>query len=219
MGRLTITFDNGPEAAVTHHCLDVLARHDVKTTFFAVGRLLEDADNMAAIRRAHAEGHWIGNHSYTHARSLGSEERSLFDDEVTRAQDLIGDLAHPDKLFRPFFNAGVLDHRIFKRSDLQRLQDERYTCVFYNALSGDWADGIHWVRRAMAYVNNRPWTMLILHDIRGYPDGYVTHAMDSLDEFLVRVRDEGHEVLQDFDPAQVPMLRGEMRHPLDHLAN
>jgi peptidoglycan-N-acetylglucosamine deacetylase len=219
MTRVTITFDNGPEAAITHHCLDVLAKHDIKTTFFAVGRKLLDKDNRDALVRAKSEGHWIGNHSYSHARSLGSEDDSLFDEEVTKAQELIGDLAGEEKLFRPFFNAGVMDDRIFKKSDLGRLAEENYTCVLYDTLTGDWGDGEVWVSRAMAMLPRRDWSTLILHDIVGYPDGYRTGSMKRLDEFLIRVNDAGIEVVQEFDPTHVTMRRGQIIYPMDHLAN
>lgn len=219
MRKVTITFDNGPEAEITHHCLDVLGKHGVKTTFFAVGHKLEDPANRDALVRAKGEGHWIGNHSYSHARSLGSGEGSLFDDEVLRAQDLIGDLAGDEKLFRPFFNAGVMDRRIFKKSDIARLAEERYTCVFYDTLSGDWGDGEVWVNRALAMLQRRPWSTLILHDIVGYPDGYRTGSMKRLDEFLIRLREAEVEIVQDFDPEQVTMRRGEILKPMDHLAN
>lgn len=219
MTKVTITFDNGPEATITHHCLDVLAKHGVKTTFFAVGHKLENIDNRNALVRAKSEGHWIGNHSYSHARSLGSSSGSLFDEEVLRAQDLIGDLAGDEKLFRPFFNAGVMDTRIFKKSDIQRLADEQYTCVFYDTLSGDWGDGQVWVTNAMAMLMRREWSSLILHDIVGYPDGYRTGSMKRLDEFLIRLKDAGIEVVQDFDPAHVTMRKGQQLQSMDHLAN
>lgn len=219
MKRVTITFDNGPEAAVTHHCLDVLGKHDVKVSFFAIGRKLEKKENRDALVRAKAEGHWIGNHSYSHARSLGSGSESLFDDEVLRAQDLIGDLAGDEKLFRPFFNAGVMDDRIFKKSDIDRLREAEYTCVFYDTLSGDWGDGEVWVNRALALLARRDWSTLILHDIVGYPDGYRTGSMRRLDEFLIRLKDMELEVVQEFDPRQVTMRRGELLQPMDHLAN
>lgn len=219
MRKVTITFDNGPEAAITHHCLDVLGKHGVKTTFFAVGHKLEDPENRAALVRAKAEGHWIGNHSYSHARSLGSGGASLFDEEVERAQEMLGDLSEEDKLFRPFFNAGVMDDRIFKKSDIDRLAKGGYTCVFYDTLSGDWGDGEVWVNRALAMLERREWSTLILHDIVGYPDGYRTGSMKRLDEFLVRLKDTDTEIVQDFDPEHVTMRRGELLKPMDHLAN
>ena len=219
MKRVTITFDNGPEAEITHHCLDVLLKHGIKTTFFAVGHKLENTENRDALIRAKAEGHWIGNHSYSHARSLGSADRSLFDEEVLRAQDLIGDLAGDEKLFRPFFNAGVMDNRIFKKGDIARLAALDYTVVFYDTLSGDWGDGEVWVNRALAMLERRDWSSLILHDIVGYPDGYRTDSMKRLDEFLVRLKDNGIEPVQEFDPAHVTMRRGEILQSMDHLAN
>jgi peptidoglycan/xylan/chitin deacetylase (PgdA/CDA1 family) len=220
MSKVTITFDNGPEASVTHHCLDVLGKYGIKTTFFAIGMKLRDKDNYNALVRAHAEGHWIGNHSYTHGRSLGSDpSRSLFDEEVTQAQELIGDLSHPDKLFRPFFNAGVLDNRLFRLSDIERLKQEKYTCVFYDTLCGDWGDGEVWVSRALASIGRKPWSSLILHDIIGYPDGYRTNSMRRLEEFIIRARGDGHELVQEFAPEHVPMLRGEMTLPMDSWTN
>lgn len=219
MTKVTITFDNGPEAVVTHHCLDVLAKHGVKTTFFAVGCKLEDPANRAALVRAKHEGHWIGNHSYSHSRSLGSAEGSLFEEEVLRAQDLIGDLAGDEKLFRPFFNAGVMNNRIFKTSDIRRLAEEKYTCVFYDTLTGDWGDGEIWVPNALAMLQRRGWSSLILHDIVGYPDGYRTGSMKRLDEFLQRVKDLGIDIVQEFDPAHVTMRKGEQLQPMEHLAN
>lgn len=219
MSKVTITFDNGPEAVITNHCLDVLAKHGIKTTFFAIGMLLRDEANREALVRAKSEGHWIGNHSYTHSRALGSQETSIFDEEVTQAQDLIGDLAHPDKLFRPFFNAGVVDNRLFKNSDVERLQRERYTCVFYDTLCGDWGDGEVWVSRALASIGRKPWTTIILHDITGYPLGYRTNSMKRLDEFLYRAQEEGHELVQEFDPEHIAMHRGEIKKTFNHMAN
>jgi peptidoglycan-N-acetylglucosamine deacetylase len=219
MARVTLTFDNGPEAAITNHCLDVLAKHGLKTTFFAIGKKLHDPANREALARAKAEGHWIGNHSYTHSRSLGSESQSLFDVEVEQAQELLGDLAHPDKLFRPFFNAGVLDNRLFKKSDIGRLEAGKYTVVMYDTLCGDWGDGEVWVNRALASISRKPWCTLILHDIVGYPDGYRTNSMRRLDEFFIRAKEAGHEIIQEFDPAMVYVDRGATRVALEPFAN
>ena len=72
MFDVTLTFDNGPEPSVTPRVLDVLARRGVRTTFFVIGNKLLTRDARACTERAHAEGHWIGNHTWTHSRPLGS---------------------------------------------------------------------------------------------------------------------------------------------------
>ncbi len=220
MAKVTITFDNGPEPAITHHVLDVLARHGVKSSFFVIGRKMESAEGRAAVARAKDDGHWIGNHSYTHSISLGdSDDPALYDAEVTRSQEIIGALAHPDRLFRPFCNAGVMDSRVFKRGHIERLAEDGYTCVMFNAVTRDWEDREGWVARAMAEIESRPWTTLVLHDIAGWPDGTETGAMQRLEEFLGLLQAGGHEIVQQLDPACVPMRLGEIKRSLDHLAN
>jgi peptidoglycan/xylan/chitin deacetylase (PgdA/CDA1 family) len=63
--RVALTFDDGPHAETTPQILDALAAHGARATFFVIGRYL---DSHAAIaRRALAEGHELGNHSWTHS--------------------------------------------------------------------------------------------------------------------------------------------------------
>ena len=220
MAKMTLTFDNGPEPAVTHHVLDTLAAHGVKTTFFVIGKKLATAEGRAAVERAHGEGHWIGNHSYSHAFSLGdSDDPAAFDDEVTRTQELIGPLVHPDRYFRPFCNAGIIDDRVFKRAHLDRLVEGGYTCVMFDAVTRDWEDADGWIDRGLAALAERPWTNLILHDIVGYPDGTIVHAMRHLDRFLDLVAEQGHEIVQEFEPRTLPIMRGVTTQSLTHLCN
>jgi peptidoglycan/xylan/chitin deacetylase (PgdA/CDA1 family) len=68
---LTLTFDNGPEPETTRFILDVLARRSIPTTFFVVGNKLSTSEGRELARRAHEEGHWIGNHTWSHSVPLG----------------------------------------------------------------------------------------------------------------------------------------------------
>ena len=220
MAKVTITFDNGPEPQITHNVLDVLARHDIKTSFYVIGHKLENEEGRTAALRAKSEGHWIGNHSYSHSVSLGaSDDPHIYDIEVTKSQEIIGDLSHPDRLFRPFCNAGIIDHRVFKRDHISRLAEDGYTCVMFNAVTGDWADREGWLARGIAEIESRPWTTLVLHDIAGWPDGTQTGSMERLDEFISLVRDSGHEIVQELDPDCIPMRCGELIKSMDDLVN
>lgn len=62
---MALTFDDGPSAQITPGILDILNEQQVKATFFCIGRNIEG--NEALIKRMHAEGHTIGNHSDSHA--------------------------------------------------------------------------------------------------------------------------------------------------------
>lgn len=61
---VALTFDDGPNDPYTSEVLDVLARYKVKATFFVIGRNVELYPETA--RRILAEGHVLGNHSYSH---------------------------------------------------------------------------------------------------------------------------------------------------------
>ena len=70
MGRITLTFDNGPNEEITPDVVAVLARHDVKASFFVIGEKLRKPELRRQAERAHDAGHWIGNHSMTHTTPL-----------------------------------------------------------------------------------------------------------------------------------------------------
>ncbi len=62
--QVAITFDDGPDSEWTPRILDVLRDHNVKATFFVIG--LEAQKFPSIVQRMYAEGHEIGNHTFTH---------------------------------------------------------------------------------------------------------------------------------------------------------
>ena len=63
-GHVLLTFDDGPTRDVTPAVLDTLAAKGAKATFFVTGEHVRD--NPDLVRRAIAEGHRVGNHSWDH---------------------------------------------------------------------------------------------------------------------------------------------------------
>lgn len=72
---VAMTFDDGPHPTNTPRLLDVLRQRNIKATFYVIGRNVDMYPQIA--RRIVAEGHEIGNHTYTH-RNL----KTLSDGEV-----------------------------------------------------------------------------------------------------------------------------------------
>ncbi len=62
---VALTFDDGP-SLWTDPILDSLKKHQVRATFFLLGKNVERHPEIA--RRIQEEGHVIGYHSYSHAR-------------------------------------------------------------------------------------------------------------------------------------------------------
>ena len=200
MTIITLTFDNGPEPEVTPQVLETLRRHDIRATFFVVGAKLRERRHLA--QRAHAEGHWIGNHTYSHRVPLGmSAAPGDARAEIERTETLIGDLAHARRLFRPFGGGGLLDQRLLNDEALRYLQDNAYTCVLWNVIAHDWSQPDGWAERALALCFARPRPLLVLHDL---PTG----AMRDLDRFLAAARARGASFAQDFPEDCVPIERG-----------
>jgi peptidoglycan-N-acetylglucosamine deacetylase len=201
---VTLTFDNGPEPAVTPRVLDVLAHTRVKATFFALGSKLADPERRGIAKRAYAEGHWIGNHTWSHQQPLGQvNDPARVLAEIIDTDAAIGELAHPDRLFRPFGGGGAIGTHLLNPVAVDLLKRERMTCVLWNAIPRDWEDPRGWAETALAQCLAQPWTLLVLHDL---PTG----AMGRLRIFIDRVLDHGGRFRQDFPPECVPIRRGEV---------
>lgn len=62
--KLAITFDDGPDGTWTPKVLDILKSKNVPATFFVIG--VDASQYPGLLKREYAEGHNIGNHTYTH---------------------------------------------------------------------------------------------------------------------------------------------------------
>ena len=207
MSLISLSFDNGPDPEVTPEVLDVLARQQVRATFFPVGDKLRD--RRAFAERAHAEGHWIGNHTFNHIVPLGqTAEKGVASDEIRRTEQLVGGLAHERRFFRPFGGGGLLDERLLNQEALAHLRAGGYTCVLWNAVPADWAHPSGWVDTALRQCEALPHALLVLHDL---PTG----AMRKLESFIIEARDRGMTFVQDFPADCVPIERGTVVGTID----
>jgi peptidoglycan/xylan/chitin deacetylase (PgdA/CDA1 family) len=206
--RVTLTFDNGPTPGITGHVLDILSARQIQTTFFIVGERLAGPGGRALAVRAHSEGHRIANHSLTHSAPLGEKpDVEYARREIEETQNLIGELAHADKLFRPMGGGGRIGPHLLSRAALQILHEGKYTCVLWSSVPGDWKDQDGWVDRCISEVAGRDWTVVVLHDVE-------KAALPRLPEFLDRLGLLGIEFRQDFPDDVVITRRGELVSPL-----
>lgn len=85
---IALTFDDGPSPQTTAALLDGLRERGAHATFFLIGEQI--AGNEALVARMKAEGHQVGNHSFTHVRLDAADTAAL--SEIKQTDDALRSL-------------------------------------------------------------------------------------------------------------------------------
>ena len=97
--EIALTFDDGPNDVVTERLLDVLAQHNVRASFFLIGRYVRERPQIT--RAIAASGHLVGNHTMTHPW-LAWQSSARIRQELTDCNSILEDtLGVPVRYFRP----------------------------------------------------------------------------------------------------------------------
>ncbi len=127
--QLALTYDDGPNDPHTQRLLEVLARHNVRATFFLIGRYVRQRPDI--VREIVKAGHVVGNHTFTHPLLIFKSEAELrreLTDCRAALQDAIGEHSN---LFRPPFGG--------RRPAVLRIARElRLEPVMWNVTGYDW---------------------------------------------------------------------------------
>jgi peptidoglycan/xylan/chitin deacetylase (PgdA/CDA1 family) len=207
---ISLTFDNGPEPDVTDFVLDTLVSRDVHASFFVVGSKLEREEGLQCARRAAAEGHRVGNHTYHHREPLGLLDPEASRAEIARTQALLEGFV-TERLFRPIGGdgrEGALGDQLLSPAARDLLIAERFTVVLWDVVPRDWERPHAWVDVALERCRRMDHAVVVLHDIPG-------GAMAHLPSFLDRALEDGAQFSCDFPPSCVVLERGVPRDTLD----
>lgn len=97
--KIALTFDDGP-CEKTNEVLDVLNKHQVKATFFVIGKNI--SANQDVLKRIANEGHSIGSHSYSHHFWIDMWGKKKLQDDIELSLSEIKKYTNTEvKLFRP----------------------------------------------------------------------------------------------------------------------
>jgi peptidoglycan-N-acetylglucosamine deacetylase len=108
--EIILTFDDGP-TDFTAETLEILKKHQVKATFFCIGKQIEKHPEI--FKKIHQEGHQIGNHSFSHANNLGFYSSNQLEQEILKTKNLIKkEIDLETNIYRPPF--GVTNPNIAK---------------------------------------------------------------------------------------------------------
>jgi len=151
---VALTFDDGPSPD-TERILDVLGEHQASATFFMVGREVESFPGIA--QRVVAEGHEVGNHSYSHPSYLfqGAAETHA---QIRRTQSVIAETigVRPQRARPPYGVRTPAYFRATRALDLQTVQWDVAGFDWKRITPGQIADNV--LRKA------QPGSIILLHD-------------------------------------------------------
>lgn len=126
---LALTFDDGPNPAITPKLLDLLADHNAKATFFLIGKFVNECPSLT--KDIAARGHLLANHTHTHPNLFfcGPNETR---DELQRCSDAIHNATwEPPRFFRPPF--GIRSPWLSEITHQFGL-----TTIMWSLIPGDW---------------------------------------------------------------------------------
>ena len=181
---LALTYDDGPNAKCTPALLHVLAKHDVRATFFMMGSHAAQHPDIA--RAVAAAGHDIGNHTQTHPNLIFCSPTQVISqlDECHRVlTDVVGEHA---KLFRPPFGG--------RRPDVLRsARNKGYIPVMWSVTAYDWKPVPPEKVEAHVTRQVRGGDVILMHD-GGHlsPDADRSATVVATDRLIARFKTEGY---------------------------
>lgn len=127
---LFLTFDNGYENGYTAPILDTLKAKKVPAVFFITGHYVKDQPEL--VKRMAAEGHLVGNHSWSHP-DMTTISDSQIKDELDRVKQASAKFTGTDRMayLRP--PRGIFSERV-----LSVTKELGYTNVFWSIAYKDW---------------------------------------------------------------------------------
>ena len=205
---IAITFDDGPSREYTPQILDILAEKNVQATFFLIGS--NAAVNRDLLRRIYAEGHDIGNHTFTHVNSaeVGSDHLTL---ELNATQRLFeATLGIRTELFRPPYAEDLEPKTVDSARPLTISASLGYLTIGMNIDPKDWYRPMarQIVAASVQGALKREGNVLLLHDSGGDRSATV----EALPQIIDQLRAEGfrfvtvHELLGQTREAIMPKV-------------
>jgi cellulose synthase/poly-beta-1,6-N-acetylglucosamine synthase-like glycosyltransferase/peptidoglycan/xylan/chitin deacetylase (PgdA/CDA1 family)/spore germination protein YaaH len=135
-GVVALSFDDGPDPKWTPKVLDLLKQQNVKATFMMIGEQAQD--NVGLMKRVMAEGHEIGNHTWTHPDISEISPRQM-ELELNLTERLFGSkLGVKPLYFRPPYSIDQEPDTNDQTAPAYLIQKMGYTIVGNKIDTGDW---------------------------------------------------------------------------------
>lgn len=171
---IAMSFDDGPSPTLTPRLLDMLKQRGIKVTFFVIGQNVEHAPEVVA--RAAAEGHEIGNHTWSHpALTKLSDARDQ--EEINKTSEAIFKATgkKPVLLRPPYGAMNPRVHRIIEQDGMK--------VVLWSVDPNDWKRPGSAVVERRILAGAKPGAIILSHDIH---PGTIEAMPSTLDALLAK---------------------------------
>ncbi|MCI9476636.1 polysaccharide deacetylase family protein [Anaerovoracaceae bacterium 41-7] len=184
-----LTFDDGPSQTCTPEVLDILKEHNIKATFFVVGKISENRD---IVQRIIDEGHTIGIHTYTHSYEYVYQSMDTYLADFEKLwTELYEEFSYRAEIFR--FPGGSVN--TYNYTLCQQIIAEMYRRGFvyfdWNASAEDAASGNPSsdviAERILNGVHNADRSIVLMHD-----SASMGSTVEALPEIIEQLQDEGY---------------------------
>jgi len=172
---IAMTFDDGPSGPPTNNTarlLDLAARKHIKLTFFLIGE--NAAHYPELVQRELAEGHQVGNHSYTHP-NLAKMSDGAVRSEIQKTQDAIINAAgYKPVIMRPPYGSLSASQRRWVANDFG------FKIILWDVDPLDWRNPGASVVAQRIIAGTRPGSIILSHDIHSGTVDAMPQVFDTL---------------------------------------
>jgi len=180
--EIAITFDDGPHPRDTPQVLDMLDKHNVRATFFLVGKYVEQYPEL--VKQIHQSGHQLGIHCYRH-RPFPFEKPAILRAQLERTRNAIANVCNvtPETIrdLRPPYGA-------FTTKTMSELTDWGYQLVMWNNIPPHWMQPLSWTI-SQIFDQIIPGSVIVLHDGHGHG----TKVAQILDKIAPSLKAQGFD--------------------------
>ncbi len=169
---VAMTFDDGPHPSNTPRLLDMLRERNIKATFYVIGRNVDMYPDIT--RRIVAEGHEIGNHTYTHGNMTKMSDDSVRNELNKCRASIAKATGVQPRTLRPPYGALLQSQRTWIHSEFN------YPTIMWSVDPRDWQRPGPSVVTSRILSGATPGAIILAHDLHAPTVDAMPATLDGL---------------------------------------
>jgi polysaccharide deacetylase family sporulation protein PdaB len=179
--KIAISFDAAWGAEDFNQIMEVLDKHQVKTTFFMTGEWVEKYPEC--VKTLVEKGHDLGNHSASHPdmTKLSKEKQK---EQILKVHSAVKELTgYEMELFRPPYGA-------YSNDVIRTCYELNYYPIQWDVDSLDWKglSSTEIINKVCNHKSLGPGSIILCHN-------GADHTAEALDEMLTNLKNQGYELV------------------------